>query len=82
MNSLVVHYHVNYDSFAKISLKDEVSFHSTLYFIVKEWHAHIFKFMKMEMLKATTIPKLNLWMLWIRVKSLMVAHIQIFFEIS
>lgn len=35
MNSLVVHCLVNYDSFAKISLKDEVSFHSTLVFYSK-----------------------------------------------
>lgn len=65
MNSLVVHCLVNYDSFAKISLKDEVSFHSTLYFIVKEWHAHIFKIYENGNFKGSIS---NLWMLWIRVK--------------
>lgn len=56
----LAYYHVNYDSFAEISLRgNEVSFHSTLYFIVNECHALIFRFMKMEFIKAT-VSELNL----------------------
>lgn len=49
--------------------------------MLNEDHAHIFKLIKTEIIKGTGISKLNIWIIRIRVESLVVAYIQNFFKI-